>query len=487
MWFISGVHWKDLLPPIMFCVVVRGSEDRRPSLNLFFFLGAILICYPSIVSAVLRPNKKTLQRLISGFPTMEEDDAEDEIVTAEEYEMEFEKRVDVGGGAINEKERKFRAPFLAESSDSGEAKDRDDNAAPSKPYNPSKYLAHLYHSLEGLDRYPNYLGRWNEDDMDSLEESLKAQLAKVREQKQAVALRRQGIKEIVHTLLTEDADKDRWNKLLKPCKSWDEVREKILDSSAAKAIFSSKMFKPRENGSVPCVEEVMCGNVKVELDASQLELLLDEELYDVFSFRLLKKEFCEELREFARAYWAMNEKLDEAKKQQIKGAFDFDLVGFKWLNDLLLHLVLRPVARQLYEDSEGLLEDLDWRHGYIAGYSVSPTEGKPRERLVTHTDDSDVTMNIGLGDKYEGGLIEFRGLRNTPEEGQLQGTFEPEIGVAVVHAGRHFHDVTQVESGDRYNYIMWARSWSGIRSERCPCCWLNRRDDNTCVCGPRWN
>jgi hypothetical protein len=97
----------------------------------------------------------------------------------------------------------------------------------------------------------------------------------------------------------------------------------------------------------------------------------------------------------------------------------------------MLHLVLRPVARQLYEDSEGLLDDLDWRHGYIAAYSADPDAAKPRERLVTHTDDSEITMNVGLGDEYEGGLLEFRGLRNTPEEGQLLGTFKPEVGVAL--------------------------------------------------------
>lgn len=462
--------------PIMFCVVVRGSENRRPSFNFLFFFAWLMICCPSLASAVLRP-KGILRKMISGFPTLEGPITENEM---------YEEKRDFGGGAINEKKRRYKPPYMEESSDTEK---QEDASSPSKPYDPSKYLAHLYHSLEGLDRYPNYMGRWTADDMDSLEKGLEEQLARVREQRKNIAEKRKGVQEIVKVLLTKHEDKERWRNLLKPCETWDEVREKVLAPQAAKAIFGSRMFKSKQNNTVPSVEEVLSGHVKVELDAAQLEELLDEECYDVFSFNLFSKEFCKEIREFGRAFWSLCETLDDAKKEQIKGfySFNFDVVGLGWLNDLLFHLVLRPTSRQLYQDSESLLEDLDWRHGYIAGYSATPGAGKPRERLVTHTDDSEVTLNIGLGDVFEGGLLEFRGLRGTPEEGQLLGTVQPEVGKAVVHAGRHFHDVTQVESGDRFAYIMWTRSWSGIRSETCPCCYLNRRQDTACICGPRWN
>jgi hypothetical protein len=165
---------------------------------------------------------------------------------------------------------------------------------------------------------------------------------------------------------------------------------------------------------------------------------------------------------------------------------DFDTVGLGWVNDLLFHLIIRPITRHQFQSTESLAE-LDWRQGYVAGYSASPTEGKPRERLVTHTDDSEVTLNIGLGDEFEGGLLEFRGLRGTAKEGELVGSFQPEEGLALLHSGRQFHDVTQVVAGDRFALIIWARSWKGARSQACPCCWLNRRQDKSCVCGPRWN
>ena len=152
----------------------------------------------------------------------------------------------------------------------------------------------------------------------------------------------------------------------------------------------------------------------------------------------------------------------------------------------MFHLVIRPISRHLFQDTELHGGELDYRHGYIAAYEGSPHA--PRQRLVAHTDDSEVTLNVCIGDEFEGGDLQFRGLRGMDHAGQeLIGDFQPVLGTALLHAGRHFHEVTQVTSGERYAFIMWARSWSATRAQECPCCWLNRRQDTSCVCGPRWN
>ena len=109
---------------------------------------------------------------------------------------------------------------------------------------------------------------------------------------------------------------------------------------------------------------------------------------------------------------------------------------------------------------------------------------------MPHTDDSEVTLNVCIGDVFEGGGLTFRGLRGTIQAGEVGGEYTPERGRALLHAGRQFHEVTDVTSGDRYALIMWTRSWGGIRSNTCPCCWLNRRQDtgpSSCICGERWN
>ena len=383
--------------------------------------------------------------------------------------------IPLGGGAINEKKRLYKEDGEGEEY----AKLEEQN---SSSFRPSTTRSHLWHALEGMDRYPNYLSRWSSDDMDRLEDSLMEQVTRVRQQKEQVLERRQGIQNLVNDFVETDG---RWKRLLQVPNKWEEFRSRILDPGVCKAIFDTKGNLGKANHTVP---EVLRGEVTVELNVSQLATLMDEELFDVFSFRLLSLDFCRELREFIAALHTFGQTQTEYAELLVgRRPVDLDTVGLSWLNDLLFHLVMRPISKHLFQTSE-TIKELDWRQGYVAGYSAKPSEGRPRERLATHTDDSEVTLNVCLGDEhFEGGLLEFRGLRGTDEGGHLIGTFQPQPGLALIHAGRHFHHVTQVTSGDRFAYIIWARSWQGVRSQCCPCCWLNRRQDNSCVCSNRWN
>lgn len=415
-------------------------------------------------------SKSVASRLLNAFSVIKNTTMADTIQEA----SSSDPWSNLGGGAINEKKRRHGQQQLPQ--------DKEQEREQPKGFSPSSQKSHLMHAIEGLDRYPNYLSRWSLHDMDRLDAALQEQVAKVREQRKAIVERRQDIQQLVDKLVERDI---RWKKLLQAPASWQEVRERILDPAAAQAIFRSNMFTNR-TVPPPDVGQVINGKAQISLDASKLSELLDEEMYDVFSFRLLALPFCKEVREYVKAMVQLEQ---ETNHDSFLGRrpIDLDAVGLGWLNSLLFHLIVRPVSRHLFQSSE-TQGDLDWRQGYVAGYSAQPGEGKPRERLVTHTDDSEVTLNVCLGEEgFEGGLLEFRGLRGTDSQGELIGTFQPQPGLALLHAGRHFHHVTQVTSGDRFAYILWARSWQGIRSETCPCCWLNRRQDSACVCGQRWN
>eukprot|EP00545_Synedropsis_sp_CCMP1620_P005439 CAMPEP_0119030510 /NCGR_PEP_ID=MMETSP1176-20130426/41066_1 /TAXON_ID=265551 /ORGANISM="Synedropsis recta cf, Strain CCMP1620" /LENGTH=463 /DNA_ID=CAMNT_0006986881 /DNA_START=17 /DNA_END=1406 /DNA_ORIENTATION=- len=403
--------------------------------------------------------------------------------------------------------------------------------------------AHLLHALEGLDRYPNYLNRWNkDDDLDELELALEQQLTKVRQQRQVNTERRAAIAALVlrSSSIDDDDDDDEQQRqvnterraaiaalvlrsssiddddddddnamssqlltiqqLQQPPTSWDDVKQ-LLSPALVKAIFQSRQFRSKKKQPPPTVEQVLAGQVAVELDPHLLEQLMEQEVYDVYSFPLFHESVCDALRHCTTilksqdmqevydvyAFPLFHESVCDALrhcttilKSQDNGnddasilskrPIDLDTIGLGWINDLLLHLVVRPISRHLYQDTECAGGDLDWRQGYVASYeAVTPTTSSSsnskagsggRNRLVAHTDDSEVTLNIGLGQDFEGGLLEFHGLRGDANHQELIGdAYEPVKGRAVLHAGRHFHQVTQVTKGHRFALILWARSW----------------------------
>ena len=391
----------------------------------------------------------------------------------------------IGGGAINEKKRTFRQ--------GADAQGETVTCTPdSRVFRGTNNQAHLWHAMEGLDRYPNYLARWAPEDMDELEQALVNRLAKVREQRQSAQSLRERISAIVEGMCEKE---QQWIDLLRSPDSWEELQQSgILDDRARNAIFRSKFFRSTVNYTIPSIQEVLDGKAKVELDAGYLENLIDEETFDVYSFPLLSDSFCDRIQAYTRR---ITQELEESQDPEFlsgarRMARNLDNVGLAWLNDLLFQLVVRPISRHLFQETEmgGEEGDLDWRHGYITAYTTKPDVQKPRQRLVTHTDDSEVTLNVCIGDVFEGGRLTFRGLRGTSQAGLVGGEYTPERGRALLHAGRQFHEVTDVTSGDRFALIMWTRSWGGIRSKTCPCCWLNRRQDNgpsSCICGERWN
>jgi hypothetical protein len=177
----------------------------------------------------------------------------------------------VGGGAINEKKRNLAQSTMQEQEE------------PLSGYAPDQKRSHLWHALEGLDRYPNYLSRWSEEDIDRLEVGLESQLNKIREQKMKILKRRQGIDAMVKRL-TENS---KWRSFLEPPQTWDYIRDHVLEPRAAKAVFKSKQFATSKR---PTVQDILSGKVSVELDAHLLEELMQEELFDVYSLPLLMPE-----------------------------------------------------------------------------------------------------------------------------------------------------------------------------------------------------
>ena len=228
---------------------------------------------------------------------------------------------------------------------------------------------------------------------------------------------------------------------------------------------------------------------------------LSHNIHFLYLMTQITNQFCGLLRKTLGELSTLAEELDDISPLG-RRPIDLDTIGLGWITDLLYHMFIVPISSHLFATTEKLTQHddksesnttqiLDWRQGYVAGYSAVPAErtGATRHRLVPHTDDSEITLNCCLREEtFEGGSVVFSGLRGTPTEGQLVGEVQrPSVGTALLHAGRHLHAVSDVTKGDRYALIIWTRSWGRLRHNTCPCCWLNRRQDSTCICDKRWN
>lgn len=445
----------------------------------------------------------------------------------------------IGGGAINEKQRLYQQEKNNQDKDES-MEDKDNNGS----WNPSDSLSHMMHALVGLDRYPNYLSRFkDEHDMELLERALESRLIDVKRKRKEIHERRAGIEQLVkryiinmnenstqrgNDKIEEAGDcSSLWNShpLLSAPNTWPDLQARnILQDQAFKVAYQSiskalqnnrrkaksnksQKQSPEISKGIAALDDIIRGSAPpIDLDPALLEDWMSQEMYDVYSIPLLTSEFCGLLRTTLRELAKLAETEEFAHLNLGRRVIDLDTIGLGWITDLLFHMFIQPISSHLFaatEQLDGGSSDrdgkrgaessplLDWRQGYVAGYSADPTGRKAatRHRLVPHTDDSEVTLNCCLGEEtFEGGSVEFYGLRGTPEEGQLVGKVNrPDVGTALLHSGRNLHAVSDVLAGDRYAFIVWCRSWSRLRSRSCPCCWLNRRQDSTCICNRRWN
>ena len=231
-------------------------------------------------------------------------------------------------------------------------------------------------------------------------------MREVRQQKQAIRERRGGIALLIRNVVEEEKEEDGGGNddltsILEPPTSWEEIRDNILDPHACDAIFKSKVFRGvfKKDSSpntkrlyIPSVEDVLSGRISLQLDPAQLEDWMEEEMFDVYSFPLLIQRVLQK----SEKPNTKNVSMERKKLQHLnlgRRPVDLDTVGLGWINDLLFHLIIRPLSQHLFAETEQF-QDLDWRQGYIAGYSVNPSApaATPRQRLVSHTDDSEVTL-----------------------------------------------------------------------------------------------
>ena len=314
----------------------------------------------------------------------------------------------------------------------------------------SKQMANILHSTFGLDHYPKYLLRWNIKDITELEIHMQEQLRKIKLQKNALY------------------------DILNRTKNIEGILDKQLSDEM---IFDKRLL----NG----IKKDNNGNFIWNYNS--ISKLLIEIKDGVYKFPLLNDQFCDLIVEHSMKYVNVLDK-----------RFALDYMNLSWLNDLLLNNIIKPISNLIlkhelhyncHNSSDNVDRELDWRHGYLVGYTSKDSKDNilRLNSLVEHTDDSEVTLNVCLYDKFNGGELVVSEIRGNNENINDNIQIKMEKGYGILHIGRQFHAVKPVLNGKRIVLIVWTRNMNGLRNEVCPCCWINRRSDKKCICGSVWN
>jgi hypothetical protein len=217
----------------------------------------------------------------------------------------------------------------------------------------------------------------------------------------------------------------------------------------------------------------------IELNTREaLQQILYEEYPGIYSFDILKPDFCNQLLEEVMWFEAWCEKqqvtIHRPNSMNNYGAV-LDDFGFDSFLNRLMTEYISPLSTLLFNDVGG--DSLDEHHGFVVEYKMGEDVA-----LDFHSDDSDVTLNVCLGREFTAGTIYFNGLLcrmcqqssySSSPLTQEQVEIEHKVGRALLHRGLHRHGANDITSGERYNLILWCRSNQ------------YRRQDNSGEC-PDW-
>lgn len=353
---------------------------------------------------------------------------------------------------FNEKERKkgiFKTTrqLLVAKDASGRKEDEGDGGGTEQV--PS--FSTMLHAFWSVDHYPNWLLKQSETQLDELSRELEAMRKKIDDAKRVNAIK-ESLVSTVRLRLEEEFNE-----------------EEMFDPTVLRAIRNPNAFK------------------------STISRLIIEEAPDLFSFPLLRPEFCYKLVAAAKQFEidyqsavhelvsgasttppsSLLDGLDFGSRLNGRGGLSLKTLGIeRAFGDVVFQRVIKPLSDLLF--SHLLKENpLDYYHSFLLEFgppspheatsdAITTTRARVRSGLGGHTDDSEVTLNVGLGSgdsnsEFEGGSLWFGGIRGTENETTRSFEYRPTIGRAVVHLGQNIHSVKPVEKGLRYSFIMWCR------------------------------
>ena len=340
-------------------------------------------------------------------------------------------------------------------------------------------FSNIIHSLFGIKKYPDYLLRWELNDINELENQMLNQLLLIRKQKDML-VKGLNISKLFNGIL--------------------KVKPNNITTILHKDILKFISFDDITN--------------TIQLNINKIknnpQFITSYNNNTVYSFPLFNDLFCDKILKHANEYLTYINKQNSNNKLNKSAYYErcvLDWMNLKWLNDFLLQCIINPMSNYLFRNEliynctkiKNIPKtiNMDFRHGYLVGYQSKTTYNSTqfptnkcnlykRFGLKKHTDDSDITLNICISNECKGGELYVNNLRNKSSSNNGEN-IKLIKGHGIIHPGRMFHAVNDISNGNRVVLIIWSRDTQFQRKHVCPCCWVNRRDDQICISGQRWN
>lgn len=204
----------------------------------------------------------------------------------------------------------------------------------------------------------------------------------------------------------------------------------------------------------------------------------------IMAFDMFRPESCkmliEELENFEK--WA-HETGNRIMRPNILNGYGaiLDDFGLKTMLGKLMEDFILPISTVFFPEVGGQM--LDSHHGFIVEYRTDRTQ-----HLDFHVDDSEVTLNVCLGEQFSGGDLFFRGVRcvkhvNVGSESEENFDYSQVPGRAIMYRGRHRHGALSTTSGRRVNLVLWCKSsifreMNKVEQNPSSWCGVCRRENN---------
>jgi len=192
--------------------------------------------------------------------------------------------------------------------------------------------------------------------------------------------------------------------------------------------------------------------------AEAVRSFVEEVAPGIYAFDFFSDAFCDRLLAELEHYEDSGLPVSRPNSMNNYGVV-LNLIGMERTMDALQALIVRPIAAALFP-VEG--ETVDHHHSFMVQYKQGEDLG-----LDMHTDACDVTLNVCLGKEFTGAGLTFCGLRGdgSGRERRFLYRHAHRKGRAVFHLGHQRHGADDIETGERFNLIMWNKS-SAFRATR---------------------